>query len=121
VTRHRALVVGAVGVSIAVVGLLFAFYFPTRSWLHQRQQASAAEVQLQHLQAANKDLEAKARALNDPQTIKNTARGLYGLVEPGQEPYVVLPAPAGPTTLPQVWPFVVPSSGAGSGGDQAAK
>ena len=55
-------------------------------------------------QAANKDLEAKAKALNDPQTIKNTARGAYGMVEPGEEPYVVLPAPAGPTTLPQVWP-----------------
>ena len=113
-TRHRALMVGAVGVSIAVVGLLFAFYFPTRSWLHQRQQASAAANQLQHLDAANKDLAAKAKALHDPQTIKNLARSGYGLVDPGQDAYVVLPSPAGPTTLPQVWPFVAPSGASSS-------
>lgn len=103
--RRRARLVGLIGGAIVAVGFLFAFYFPTRSWMHQRQQAKASAQQLAKIDAANKQLEAQARSLQQPATIEQLARGTYGLVMPGEHAYVVLPPPAGPTTLPQIWPF----------------
>lgn len=106
--KRRALVAVAIGGSIVLVGLLFAFYFPTRSWLHQRHRAAQNQHQLAELQAANRDLQHKVDALKEPATVERLARGQYGLVRPGEKAYVVLPPSAGPTDLPRVWPFAGP-------------
>ncbi len=104
--RRRALIAGTVGASIVVAGLMFAFYFPTRTWLHQRSRTAASRHQLAELDAANRQLARRVAALKDPATIERLARANYGLVRPGEKAYVLLPPASGPTDLPQVWPFV---------------
>jgi cell division protein FtsB len=97
--------VGSVGGGLVLIAAMFAFYFPTRTWLSQRHQTDAAAGQLARLQTANKQLAANLEGLKDPATIERIARGEYNMVRPGEKAYVVLPPSAGPTTLPQVWPF----------------
>lgn len=103
--RRRARVALVLGVSVALVGFLFAFYFPTRTWLVQRRNTSSATRQLDALTSANQDLSARAQALKDPAVVARLARDQYGMVKPGEKAYVVLPPPAAPTALPKIWPF----------------
>jgi cell division protein FtsB len=105
--RRRARIAIACGLSIALIGFLFAFYFPTRTWLHQRSQRHAGTSQLASLRRANAQLEAKVHALNQPSTIEDLARSQYGMVPPGAQAYVVLPPSVGATTLPTTWPFTL--------------
>lgn len=94
------------GLSVVLIGFLFAFYFPTRTWLSQRRQTSSAEARLSAIRAANDKLARRVHALNQPATIQKLARSQYGMVEPGEKAYVLLPPPVAPSTLPQSWPFL---------------
>lgn len=106
----------ACGLSIALIGFLFAFYFPTRTWLHQRSQRHAGVAQLASLRRANAQLQRKVHDLGQPGTIEDLARSQYGMAPPGAQAYVVLPPSVGPTTLPTAWPFTLrPPGQAGQG------
>jgi cell division protein FtsB len=83
-----ALVV-AVALSVLVVGV-----FPTRTLWAQRSATAAAEDELATLRRENRALEERMRRLGDPEEIERLAREEYGLVRPGEEPYVVIPLPA---------------------------
>jgi len=84
---------------LAVVGLAFAFGYPIGTLLGQRGQISAAEQHLQDLQHAAASLHRQAKALQGDAAVERIARQEYGLVRPGETPYVLVPA-APPTTLP---------------------
>jgi cell division protein FtsB len=105
VGRRRARAALVFGVSVVLVGFLFAFYFPTRTWLAQRRSTGMAATQLDALSHANQTLSAQANALKDPAVIARIARDQYGMVKPGEKAFVVLPPPSAPTALPKVWPF----------------
>jgi cell division protein FtsB len=89
-------VVGPALVVLVLVGILFVAVLPTRTLLQQRRDTKAATAELQELRERNDALEERARRLRDPREIEQLAREQYGLVRPGEEPYVVLPAPPPP-------------------------
>ena len=89
-------VVGPALVVLVIVGILFVAVLPTRTLLQQRRDTKAATAELRELRERNAELEERARRLRDPREIEQLAREQYGLVRPGEEPYVVLPAPPPP-------------------------
>ena len=80
------------GVVVAVG--LFLFGYPTRTYLEQRAQLSQQQAQLDHLTAQNQSLSSEASRLQNTAEIERIARQDYGLVQPGQEAYAILPAPS---------------------------
>ena len=93
---------------IAVVGVLFLFVFPARTYLTQRQDLAAASARVKVLSGENKALTEHAAKLHDNAEIERLAREQYGLVKPGEEAYAILPSPPPPTTVP-------PAAAAGAG------
>jgi len=85
---------------VAVVGVLFLFVFPARTYLAQRQDLAAASERAKVLSGENKSLSDRAAKLHDNAEIERLAREQYGLVKPGEEAYAILPSPPPPTTVP---------------------
>jgi cell division protein FtsL len=83
---------------VVLVGLLFAFVYPTRTFLDQRDQTNKARAQLEVLQSENARLARESKRLSTDSEIERIAREQYGLVKPGERPFVILPAPTTPTT-----------------------
>jgi cell division protein FtsB len=94
-TRAR-LALGA----LALVAILFVFVFPTRSYLAQRRQVSAAQHDVQVLRAQNDKLAAEAAELQTPAAIEQMAREQFHRVFPGEQVYNVVPGetPSGTST-----------------------
>jgi cell division protein FtsB len=76
-----------------VLGVLVVGVFPTRTLWAQRSATAAAEEQLNALRRQNRALDERTRRLRDPDEIERIAREEYGLVRPGEEPYIVIPLP----------------------------
>jgi cell division protein FtsB len=89
--RRGAVVRAALG-SVVLVGLLFAFVYPTRTFLDQRSDTNKARAQLELLQSESRRLAREAEQLRSDAEIERRARE-YGLVQPGERPFVVIPAP----------------------------
>jgi cell division protein FtsB len=87
--------------SVALVGLLFLFVLPARTYLAQRHSLAAAQTRIQVLSRENAKLNEQAQLLQTDAEIERLARQQYGLVKPGEQAYAILPAkPAPTTTLP---------------------
>lgn len=88
--------------SVVLVGLLFLFVFPTRTYLAQRRGMDAAHQRVKVLSQQNRELAAQVKRLNTDSEIERIAREQYNLVRPGEEAYAILPAPqpVTPTTAP---------------------
>jgi cell division protein FtsB len=97
VRRRRALLAATVG-GLMLVGLLFAFGYPTRTFLQQRSEIHATERHLANLQRATARLDRQSRQLQSDAAVERIAREQYGLVRPGETPYVLVPAPPSTTT-----------------------
>jgi len=82
---------------MVVVALLFAFVFPARTLLAQRQQTQKQRERLELLREQTRKLEAETMRLQDDAEIERIARARYNFVRPGEHPYVVVPPP---TTAP---------------------
>jgi cell division protein FtsB len=82
---------------VVLVGLLFAFVYPTRTFLEQRSDTNKARAQLEILRAENARLDRESKRLSTDSEIERLAREKYGLVKPGERPFVIIPAP---TTAP---------------------
>ncbi len=72
--------------------------FPTRSYLSQRRQVSAAAHDVAVLREQNKKLQVAAERLQSPEETTRIAREQFNMVFPGEQVYKVLPAPAASTT-----------------------
>jgi cell division protein FtsB len=97
--RRRRTLLTATLLGLALVGLLFVFVYPTRTYLQQRHQISAAQARLVQLQRDTARLDRQARQLQGDAAVVRIAREQYGLVRPGETPYVIVPT-APPTTTP---------------------
>jgi cell division protein FtsB len=95
--RRRRTALWLVLGSVVLVGLLFAFVYPTRTFLDQRSDLGRARDQLSVLSTENAKLAGEAKRLQDPDEIVRRARD-YGLVRPGEQPYVIVPTPTTPPT-----------------------
>jgi cell division protein FtsB len=87
-------------IAAVLVGVLFVFVYPTRSFLSQHEQVNQARAQLDLLRNENAKLDAEKRRLNQDDEITRIAREFYGLVKPGELPFVILPAPTTTTAPP---------------------
>jgi len=105
--RRRAVARGAL-LSVLLVGVLFAFVYPTQTFLDQRNATTKAREQLDLLRTENAKLADATQRLKNDDEIARIARQLYGLVKPGEQPFVILPAPTTTTPPP------VPASGQGA-------
>jgi cell division protein FtsB len=85
--------------SVVLIGLLFAFVYPTRTFLDQRSQTQKARTQLDILQSENKRLAREAKRLQGSAEIERRARQ-FGLVKPGERPFVIIPGPTETTVAP---------------------
>jgi cell division protein FtsB len=106
VRRRRFLPAALLGV--VLVGLLFVFVYPTRTFLDERRATSRAQTQLALLQAENKKLAGESKLLNSDAEIERLARERYGLVKPGEQAFVIVPVPTTPP--PPTEPSSNPSS-----------
>jgi cell division protein FtsB len=91
------------GVKIALVllvlgGAMYLFVFPARTYLAQKQGIAAEARTVAVLRAEDAKLTSESSALQDNATIEQIARQEYGLVKPGQQAFMVLPAPSRPQT-----------------------
>jgi len=86
---------------VGVVGLLFLFVFPTRTWLDQRRQTQEIEQQVELFRAENQKLQEEQDRLQSDQAVERLARERFNLVKPGEQAYVIVPAPTTTTTEPQ--------------------
>ena len=84
--------------AVICVGLLFAFVYPTRTFLDQRNQMNRANEQLSVLEQQNAKLTQEAKKLSSDAEIERLARERYGLVKPGERAFVIVPTPT--TTTP---------------------
>jgi cell division protein FtsB len=95
-SRGRRGTVALLLLGLALVAVLFAFVYPTRTYLHQRRELNAAERRLEVLKESTKALEHDSARLQSDAEVERRAREDYGLVRPGETPYVLVPSP--PTT-----------------------
>jgi cell division protein FtsB len=88
--------------SVMLVGVLFLFVFPTRTYIHQRDGLEDARHRVEVLSDQNRQLASRVKKLNTDTEIERLAREQYNLVRPGEEAYAILPAPQAspPTTAP---------------------
>lgn len=94
--QRRRVIVGLLLAAVVLVGLLFAFVYPTRTFLDQRHDTARARATLNMLETENAKLAAEATRLRDPDEVEKLARR-YGLVKPNEQAFVVVPAPTVPT------------------------
>jgi len=97
--KRRSPLRGAL-LAVICVGLLFAFVYPTRTFLDQRDQMNRSQQQLTVLEQQNAKLAAEAKKLGSDAEIERLARERYGLVKPGERAFVIVPTPTTTTTPP---------------------
>ena len=107
--RTRAALVRATVASLILVGILFAFVFPTRTWLTQRAKSADAQSQLTLLREQTTKLEREAETLRSDQEIERVARERFGLVMPGEQAWAVVPTPTTTTTTTTPPPTTPPA------------
>ncbi|HMC53261.1 MAG TPA: septum formation initiator family protein [Acidimicrobiales bacterium] len=88
-------------VSVMLVGILFLFVFPARTFLDQRRRLAATQHRLHTLDRRNAELTGRVQLLNTDAEIERLAREQYSLVKPGEEAYAILPAPPPPSPPPR--------------------
>lgn len=84
----------AVGALMVLAVGMFLFGFPTRTYLDQRASLAQEQATVTRLAADNQSLRAQDSQLQTTSDIARIARQQYGLVQPGQEEYAILPVPA---------------------------
>lgn len=99
VRRRRSVLVTLLA-GLLLLGFLFVFVYPTRTYLKQREQIQASQQRLSVLQRETASLERDTRSLDGDAEIERIAREQYGLVRPGETPYVLVPEPT-PQPTPQ--------------------
>ena len=98
--RRRRLTVVTLVAAILLGGFLVAFVYPTRTFMGQRDELTVANRRLAVLREETRRLDRASSALQSDAEVQRIAREQYGLVLPGETPYVpVQVAPTTPTTL----------------------
>ena len=93
-SRGRRSTLALLLVGLAFVAVLFAFVYPTQTYLHQRKELNAAQRRLEVLEQNTKALQHDNDRLESDAEVERRAREDYGLVRPGETPYVLVPTPA---------------------------
>jgi cell division protein FtsB len=84
---------------LVLVGAMYLFAYPARTYLDQKQAIAVQERTIAVLKAEDSKLAGESSALQSPATIARIARQEYGLVKPGQQAFMVLPSPNAPASV----------------------
>lgn len=103
--RRLGRTVGVAGGGVALLGALAVGLLPTQTFLDQRASTAEAAERLAVLQAQNEAFEARIERLDTKDEIERVAREQYNYAYPGEETYVILPAPLPPLDMSALWPF----------------
>ncbi len=85
---------------LVVVVVLFAFVYPTRTFVQQRKGVTDAERRLEVLEQSTEALRRDNARLQSDAEVERRAREDFGMVRPGETPYVLVPAPPPTTWVP---------------------
>ena len=95
--KRRRVVLSSVLGGLSIIAFLFAFVYPTSTYLQQRSDMRDAQHQLDRIKGASKRLELQTKRLQGDAEVERIAREQYGLVRPGETPYVLVPSTSVPT------------------------
>ena len=84
---------------LVLVGAMYLFAYPARTYLDQKQAIAVQERTIAVLKAEDSKLAGESSALQSPATIARIARQEYGLLKPGQQAFMVLPSPSAPASV----------------------
>jgi cell division protein FtsB len=79
---------GRVALLGTLLMILFAYASPARQWIKQSGTASHQKQELTELNAENRNLKQRLRALRDPGSLEREARRL-GMIRAGERSYVI--------------------------------
>ena len=85
---------------MVAMAALFLAIMPVRTYLAQHRTEVTVSKQLAELNRENRNLSAQIARLSTPSQVETIARSRYGLVEPGEKSYVILPTTTTTTTAP---------------------
>jgi hypothetical protein len=112
-SRRRAGLAVRVGVgTMLVLAVMALFVLPVRTYLGQRHQLAVSAAHLHLLNSQNRILTGRIDALQTDAEIERIAREQYHLVRPGEQAFVIEPAPNAAAVAA---PLVVPRAPARSG------
>ena len=80
-------------VALVVVGILFTFGNPARTWVDQHQAIAAARERNTVLDEQSRELQARVDELRTDAEVERLAREQYGLARRGEEAFGILPGP----------------------------
>lgn len=103
--RRPALLLGAVGLVLAVAIGAALFGLPVRTWFAQNEELGRLEEQLAELQEVNKELQQEVDVLQTPEGIIAAARETLGYIQGGERRQTIVGMPALPRDLPDGWPY----------------
>jgi len=84
---------------LVLVGAMYLFAYPARTYLAQKQAIAVQERTIAVLKAEDSKLAGESSALQNGATIARIARQKYGLVKPGQQAFMVVPSPDQPAPV----------------------
>ena len=84
--------VGRVALLVVLLGVVYLYIGPARSYVSAWRTSRAQHAEVQRLERQNHALRARGRALHDPRVLEREARRL-GYVKPGERAYVIRDLP----------------------------
>lgn len=103
--RRPALLLGLVGLVVAVAIGAALFGLPVRTWFEQDAQLDALEHELAQMEQVNGELQADVDRLQTDAGIMEAAREELGMVPAGEQQQTMNGLPPLPTDLPDGWPY----------------
>jgi cell division protein FtsL len=103
--RRPALLVGAVGIIVAVAIGAALFVLPVKTWLAQNDKIDALRKQADATESVNGDLQQEVNELQTDDGIRAAAREQLGYQQTNERRETVVVVPDVPTNLPDGWPY----------------
>jgi len=103
--RRPALLLGAVGVIVAVAIGAALFVLPVKTWLGQNAKIDALHRQVEATESVNGDLQQEVDELQTDEGIRAAAREQLGYQQANERRETIVGMPDVPTDLPDGWPY----------------
>jgi cell division protein FtsB len=103
--RRPALLLGGVGLVLAVAIGAALFGLPVRTWFAQNDEIGRLERQLDELRDVNQELQQEVDILQTPEGITAAARETLGYIQGNERRQTIVGLPALPRDLPDGWPY----------------
>ncbi len=103
--RRPALLLGAVGIIVAVAIGAALFVLPVKTWLGQNDKIDALRTQVDATESVNGDLQQEVNELQTDDGIRAAAREQLGYQQANERRQTIVRVPDVPTDLPDGWPY----------------